>query len=146
MFAEYYRRYRTENKDKLNELQRHYFDQYKDKQNDYQRYYRAQNKDKSVAMQRQYYVLKQHERRLSRRMRYIRQHAKRDAYQPRNGATKSWKTPELVREYLDSIAERLAISTFTDWYRVSREQILALGGLVTDRLVVTPRELLRNEV
>src|SRR5689334_9639565 len=41
---------------------------------------------------------------------------------------KSWKTPEVVRDYFESIKSKLHISHYTDWYRISRTQIMELGG------------------
>jgi hypothetical protein len=44
-------------------------------------------------------------------------------------ANKSWKSPELIREYFESIKGTLLIANHTDWYRISRAQLAKLGGV-----------------
>jgi hypothetical protein len=59
---------------------------------------------------------------------YIRNLENPDTYLSRS-AIKSWKSPELVREFFESIAEQLNISSHPDWYRISYDQIRNLGGM-----------------
>jgi hypothetical protein len=41
---------------------------------------------------------------------------------------KSWKTPEEVRQFLESIAKKLQVTESSDWYRVGVDQMKQLGG------------------
>ena len=49
-------------------------------------------------------------------------------YHRESKVLKSWKTPELVRDYFESIKAKLHISHYSGWYRISRTQIRDLGG------------------
>jgi hypothetical protein len=111
------RRYRLENEDKSKDYSRKYSAENESKMKEYLRGYNLQHKDLARESNRQY---------------RIRTHDHPETYLPRVTTTttlKSWKTPELVREYFDSIAGRLQIANSTDWYRVSRAQIRSLGGV-----------------
>jgi hypothetical protein len=60
---------------------------------------------------------------------YLQNRTSSDIYSPRDKAVKSWKTPELVREYFESIRGKLLITNYTDWYRISQTQLAKLGGV-----------------
>lgn len=138
---EYHRQYQLRNKDKLRDSVDHFknvgkggdcFELFRsrnqDKQNyerqyfrdnfnrgDYWRRYRAQNKDKLIEWSRQYYFRTRSP----------------DDYFPRESNDKSWKSPVLIREYFDSVAKDLRVERSDDWYRVSREQIHHLNGMLS---------------
>jgi hypothetical protein len=128
---EYYLRFRDRNQEKMkvsdnryqplnkNGYDRLYYSQKSDKRRDtkrvYDRLYRAQNKDK----------IKE-----SFRAKYILNRENPDAYLPRISEFYSWKSPELVRQYFDSISKQLLINDHNDWYRISRAQIRNIGGML----------------
>jgi hypothetical protein len=106
---------RTRNKGR-SELIRHYRLGNKSNIRESQRKYRGRNKDRVRETLQDY---------------YLRHHDNPEIYLPRNNEAKSWKTPELARDYFESIAKQLAISTHSDWYRISRDQVRNLGGIVS---------------
>ena len=46
-------------------------------------------------------------------------------YEPLN----SWKTDESIRDYFEQIAPLLHINELSDWYRISRLQIVDMKGI-----------------
>jgi hypothetical protein len=139
------RQYRIKNKDKM----QGYYDQYKDSLKEYHRQYQIRNRNKVNESNREYYFRNGDKRREESRqynfrnkdMRkerqfYSRSHQNPDSYLPRRIEVKSWKTPELVREYFESIAKQLHVTDYTDWYRISRPLIDNLGGMPFDRLQI----------
>jgi hypothetical protein len=136
----YLQAYRIRNKDKKRISNLEYYRQNKTKSLEYDRLYRGRNKDllresKRVAHLRnrdskcEFYVQNRANLRETQRSYYVRNPENPATYSPRSVVIKSWKTPESVREYFDSIAEQLHISDYVDWYRVSRAQIASLGGV-----------------
>jgi hypothetical protein len=156
---EYYRKYNEQNKDKTRDSKRNYYLANNDRRNDYDREHYIRNKDSIKDYNRKYYLKnKDTIRKVSRdysirnqdkksirnnnyyslnkatmkesmRKYYVKNKENPDTYSPRNSDFKSWKTPELVREYFESLAKLLFISHSTDWYRISRVQICNLGGV-----------------
>lgn len=82
----------------------------------------------------------------SHRQYRLRNHENPIAFLERSQSIKSWKTPHHVRQFFDSIAKQLHISHFTDWYRISRQQIRALGGMLSNLIFMTTRCFLVSEV
>jgi hypothetical protein len=113
-------RYRMNNK----EMEREYCRRY-DLENEairkvYHRRYHARNGE----------VLREH-----RRENYVRLHGG-DSHHLRPPETiatsvlkRSWNCPSSVREFFESLNNELHISTFSDWYRISRSQMYYLGGI-----------------
>jgi hypothetical protein len=95
----------------------------------YLRDYYIRNKDIISELKRDNYTRNKRNFREYRRQHYIRSKEFPELYSPRDITIKSWKTPELVRDFFDAIGKKLSISNYTDWYRVSRPQILYLGGM-----------------
>lgn len=127
MLSESDRQYYLRNKAKLVERARQYRNRGENIQKD--RDYRFRNKAK-IEEQRRYYY-RQNKARITEKMLlfYLRRHKNPSAYSPRIIPYKSWKTPEIVRAFFESVATRLHVSTPSDWYRVSRAQMAALGGI-----------------
>lgn len=133
------RDYRLQNQDSIKEYTRHYYLQNEDKKKLYDRRYYAQHEDKKKEYARQRYLLnedkakeyyllnKNHVKEVTRRYRLLN-HKSPETYLPRASPTRSWKSPENVREYFDSIAKQLHITSHSDWYRVSVVQLAQLGG------------------
>jgi hypothetical protein len=96
--------------------------------------YYVRNKNNLKQSMREYYSLNKLALNRSMREHYIRSKQNPDLYSPRVNSLKSWKTPEDVREYFESVAKELLISDHTDWYRVSNAQISGYGGMHRDRL------------
>jgi hypothetical protein len=94
-------------------------------QRDYKRQYRIRKKDHVTETNREYYA--RNKERATQD--YLDTKSNPDDYFPRASPAKSWKSPELVREYFESIASDLKVSISTDWYRISRPQIVSLGGM-----------------
>lgn len=119
--ADYHRQYYLQNKDKNTELR------ISGEMGDYQRGYSLRNNEKTAE-----YRKRSKDWKVANRQ-YYRQYSrgKREYYQLYRGNQKSnlsWKTPDLVRSYFDSIAARLNISNFADWYRISKKQMDQYGG------------------
>jgi hypothetical protein len=124
-----FRQYRLLNRDKIQETMRWRHSQEGDKFKDYDRQYYLQNKDKLQQSSRQYHLEHGAKRRDLQRRYYLQRHSNPEAYLPRT-ALKSWKSPELVREYFESIAKYLHIVEPSDWQRISRVQLRYLGGML----------------
>jgi hypothetical protein len=139
---DYDRRYYLRHKDKKKEKQLQYYvrnrDRLVDSQNDaqfrnktknYRREYRSRNEGKMREFQRLHYLQNRDKRKETQRQYRMQQHENPEHFFPRYSVIKSWKSPERVREFFESIATQLLISHYTDWYRISRVQIRHLGGL-----------------
>jgi hypothetical protein len=124
-----YDEYYLLNKDRISEAMRDYGLQNMDKKRDYDRRYNLQTKDKKKESHRQYRKQNQDKIRELKREYHRDNHDSPASYYPRQALNKSWKSPELVREYFESIAQQLHISDFSDWYRISRGQIKSLDGM-----------------
>lgn len=122
-------RYNDRNRDKINESKRKYYATNKDFAKESNRDYYLKNKDKKREYDHEYRLLNKPKIRDSKRRNYLRKLENSDSYRSLNSESKSWKTPETVRSYFDSIAGQLSISDPTDWYRISRVQIRDFGGL-----------------
>lgn len=107
---------------------RQYYLQTEEKKKDSARRYYAQNEDREKALKRGYRLENGDKRREYGREYHVRKLQNPETYVPRSTANKSWKTPELVRAFFDSIAKQLHILEPSDWYRISNYQIIALGG------------------
>jgi hypothetical protein len=105
-FRQYYLRYQSH----IRQSNREYYNDNKNSRKIYERNYYIRNKDIMKGYYRDYYIKNK-----ENPGPYIRHN-------------KSWKTPELVRKYFDSIAHLLSVSSYMDWYRISRAQIRQLGG------------------
>jgi hypothetical protein len=141
----YHRQYTMRHKDSVREYRREYNDrksdakrlsnrQYhadnKDTVRDYYRKYYLRNKDNLREMRRDYKIRNRDNVLDSQRDYYLRSKDYPEYYSPRKRALRSWKSPELVRKYFDSVAEQLSVSNYTDWYRISRNQVARLGGML----------------
>lgn len=113
---DYFIRYRLQNERSLKEYKKQYGLLNRDKKKDYYRSYHLQNQGRK----REYF------------QKYCRQNEdKVKDYRVEKCASsslKSWRTPELVRSYLVSVAQELRISSYDDWYRISRPQLALIGG------------------
>lgn len=110
-FREYYNR----NKKHISNMRKDYYARNKLRMRETDREYRKRNKDNKRRANREY---------------YLRTMENPEDYQPRHFEAKSWKTPDLVREFFDTIAKPLSISEISNWYRISRTQICDLGGMI----------------
>lgn len=133
---EYDRRYYLLNKDKKGSLVKQYHLRNKDKISAAKRDYYILNKSDLAKANRSYHARNADRVRELKREFYVRHrdHDNLAAYHPRTVdqlRLRSWRTPEQVREFFDSIAPRLQIAHHADWYRVSRELICELGGMRT---------------
>lgn len=99
-----------------------------------QREYHLRNKEQINIAKQEYYLDNKEtmmrkrdkaERAAKARLKYISSLLEPNDYSPHMF---SWKTSDQVRAFFDSIAPRLQITDPTDWYRISRSQILELGG------------------
>lgn len=137
--VEYHRQYNLLNKDKNAEYRarkldakpgyhRHYYLRNKDKNPEY----RMSNGDSRVEYRRQYYLQNADKnadyRAQNDRTDYLQQYSlgKKEFNRSAHGYLRtnlSWKTPDLVREYFESVASQLNISTIGDWYRISKKQL-----------------------
>jgi hypothetical protein len=157
--AQYYRDYYLRNKNSIKESRRSYYGRHKDTKRllnrdyyarnkdtlreyycDYnvrkkddilasKRRYYSRNKDNKRRYDRDYYLRNKDDIRDSNRDYYVKNKLNPDDYSPRDIVLKSWKSPDLVREYFESISSLLLISNYNDWYRVSRHQIGHLRGM-----------------
>jgi hypothetical protein len=123
--GEYDRQYRIQNNDKLKDYGRQYRSQNREMKKDYS----LRNKLKSEESARLYYFRNHDKIKESIRANYIRHLENPDTYFPRLTVFKSWKSSESVREFFESLAEKLHISHYTDWYRISMIQIRDSGGV-----------------
>lgn len=99
-----------------------------------QRLFRRENRDRVAEYSRQQWVARtvDEKQRVYRRQLEARTKDRRKENRRLRAAsrrvTRSWRTPRLVRDYFDSVASRLHVRNFGDWYRVSSRQIEALHG------------------
>jgi hypothetical protein len=127
---ENYRHYTLLNKERLRDSKRLYTLRNRNEKKEYNRQYELKNKDK-IRTTKCEYRLENSNRLREYQLRYrLRNHKNPESYVPRNIVRKSWKSPESVREYFESVAKRLFISAHTDWYRISSDQIRELGGVL----------------
>jgi hypothetical protein len=129
--SEYKLYYRAEHVDRKKLYNEQYHLQHNDKEIESKRRYRLENKDRKREYFRRYNYLNKDKIRDSNRQYRVEHHSNPEIYLPRNIESKSWKSPELVREYFESIAKQLNISNFSDWYRISRMQVIELEGTTT---------------
>jgi hypothetical protein len=108
---------------------------------EYFRDYYIRNKSTISDYRRQYYTSNKRSVREANRKNYIRNKEHPELYFRRENASKSWKTPELVREYFESISKALSITDYTDWYRISFPQVGNLGGMFRSFLSLLTRRL-----
>lgn len=126
--------YALQNKDKLKEYYRLNYSRNNDRMNESSTRYCLQNKDRMKELWMQYY-LRNKDKRKDSSMEYNRQTMdKRKEYRrlrfvSRRKIYQSWDTPEKARQYFDSIALKLNITNFADWYRISRDQISSVRGM-----------------
>lgn len=116
------------NKDKKKEYDRLYHSEHKTKIEEMTREFRLRNKELKVDSNRRYNAENRDKIRESNRHYRIENHFNPGTYLPRDSESRSWKTPELVRDYFEAIAKRLHVSEHTDWYRISRATIGKEGG------------------
>jgi hypothetical protein len=102
------------NKDNIKEKSRNYYVGNKVDRKDYDHKYYVRNRDNWREWNRKY---------------YFQSIEFPETYVSRDAANKSWKSPELVREYFESIGKKLGISIHADWYLISRFQLVNLGGV-----------------
>ncbi len=121
---EKWREYYLKNKEKIKEANKKYRIQNNVKIKETIREYRLLNKDKKKEFDRKYYLQNKEKIKLL----YIQKNIERN-----NGiynSVNSWKTNESIREYFERIAPLLHISDLSDWYRISRSQIVHLKGMI----------------
>jgi hypothetical protein len=147
---EYGRSYKMQNINKMRDSHRDYYQQNKDNRKesnrDYIHGYYVKNINKNSGSQREYYHHYYHEnKKLDKISEQNRDYSQRNKekmretireYHHRDSDIKSlrksrnyWNTPELVREYFESIKGQLLIANHTDWHRISRAQIMKMGGM-----------------
>lgn len=102
-----------QNKEKINESKREYYSQNKEKYLEYKKKYRLENKEKLKKYQRELLIKKNIEKNVN--------------YIP-PPQIRSWKNTQLLRDYFESIIPLLHITHFSDWYRISKPQIINLKG------------------
>jgi hypothetical protein len=145
----YLREYALRKKDTIREYKRNYYNQNKDNtvesKREYDRLYSKANKDSMRAYIRKYntrnkdklkYSIREYVHRNKENIRdYIGEYHNGNCLfrtdsnnYPRKTSRKSWKTPEVVRDYFESMKRQLLIVNYTDWYRISRTQLVKLGG------------------
>jgi hypothetical protein len=136
--------YRIKKKDKLKEIQTEYYKKNQDKIKESQKEYRINNTDKIRDIQNEYYKNNIGEIKECHREYYIKNQDKikkvEKAYRMKirdiQAQTKpiipyySWKSRELSRKNLESIASFFQIKELSDWYRISFEQIRQFGGII----------------
>jgi hypothetical protein len=101
---------------------------------EYKRQYDLQNKDRLKTYQAQYQARNGDLLKERRRVAHLRNRLPLKKYwivrtRP-NSISKSWKDPLEVRKFLESVKEKLHISSPEDWYRVSRVQLKQVGGII----------------
>ncbi len=132
---EKYMEYWKNNKEKKKEYDQKYNIQNKEKKKDYNREYRKQNKEKL----KEYYLL--HKDRINdfyreyylQNKENIKQSNIKKNIERNNGVyvpLNSWIRNESVREYFERIAPLLHINDLSDWYRISRNQIIDMKGII----------------
>jgi hypothetical protein len=144
---DYLREYAIRNQATKREYDRRYRILKRDERKEYNRNYTSRNQD-SVKVSRQQYAMRMraekrhydreyYARNKDTKRDYFRDYYLRtadstlDNYSPRSDdfAAKSWRSAESVREFFDHIGKQLAITEFTDWYRISRPQVAQFGGV-----------------
>jgi hypothetical protein len=135
---EYFRQYLLHNKDKIKEVKQQYRQLHKDRVRESDRLYRLENRDKIKESKRLsdtlYRIRNKDKLRETMREKYLQNHKTPNSYIPRGAVLKSWKSPNSVRKYFDSIGKELHVSNYEDWYRISRVQIRDLGGMASQFL------------
>ena len=114
------RNYYLQNKEKMKKLVCEYRKLHRDKLKEYYRLYSIRNKEKIKN-----YQLKNREK-LKKLL--IKKNIERN-----NGlyvSLNSWKSEESIRQYFDKISPLLHIDDLSDWYRISRNQIIELKGIL----------------
>lgn len=86
------------------------------------------NSESRKKIHREYYSSKKETLNEQCRLNYSFTRPLLEQYHPHPNPNHSWKSPELVREYFESLGKQLRIAHFTDWYRISRSQVGLLGG------------------
>ncbi len=124
--------YSIKNNDKLKEYRREYYLQHKEKKKQSSREYKILNKDKQKEYDQNYYLLN----REKIKHLYVQKNIERNngIYVPSN----SWTSDESIRQYFDVISPLLHISDLSDWYRISRDQIVDLKGIKISFLLLIP--------
>jgi hypothetical protein len=141
--------YRLKNKEAIKDKQRQYFLNNKPAITEKQRQYRIANKELLGERHRQYRT--KFQERLQRQCREYRLKNKEvlrkkgQAYRLRIKIAlkerllsegkgfrelQSWKTPEKVIDFLESVAKEHQLKSPSDWYRISTLQIQKMGGMV----------------
>lgn len=140
------RRYYVEHRDKVLEKERRYYSQNKSEMRRKWRVYYLENKAKFAEMSRQYYRRNKAKILEMTHSYYLRKHRNPHSYFPRDMPYKSWKTPEVARAFLLSLADQLHVSAPSEWYRVSHNQLAAVGGDAFSESVFTLRRSSREEI
>jgi hypothetical protein len=126
---DYYRDYNIRKMDALRESSRNYYIRNKDEKLEYTREYYNRNKVDIKQSKHDHYLRNKDKKGTYHQQQYVANKDDPNLYSPRELPTKSWKTPQQVRDYFDSIAQHLCISSHIDWYRISRLQVGALRGM-----------------
>ncbi len=117
---ESHREYYLQNQNKMKELNRKYYLQNKDKLKESNIEYRFLNKEKKKEYDRKYRILNKEK---------IKQFQLLNNIVPLNSPSYSWKSDESIRDYFERIAPLLHIGDLSDWYRISRPQIIEMKGM-----------------
>lgn len=138
----------AENRERKIEVNRGYYSQRKG-EGDYRRFYYLRKKERNGqeclhngAVEKENILDKhdqdaftkdisdeQRRRNIEQRKEYDREYYLQSLESPSDYSPgKSWKNPATLRGYFESIANEISITTHSDWYRVSRLQIVQLGG------------------
>lgn len=127
------REYRLKSKSKIREKERDYEIKNKERIKERKKKYNRINKEIISTKKREFY-LKNREAIIDRQRLYNIQKKKEKNlnYLPPLFRTKylfSWKDKDSTRKYFDFVTPLLHINDLSDWYRISKTQIIQTGGL-----------------
>eukprot|EP01126_Amoeba_proteus_P057516 TRINITY_DN7322_c0_g1_i1.p1 TRINITY_DN7322_c0_g1~~TRINITY_DN7322_c0_g1_i1.p1 ORF type:complete len:492 (-),score=95.57 TRINITY_DN7322_c0_g1_i1:356-1627(-) len=125
--------HRRENKVFFHQLNGQYNRENKEERRKAQRLYFLKNKSLLNEKSRQYYLQNKAVIRERQRQRYIQVTNRLYLKGSTPRSVKSWKDTEQIRNFLESLRVPLHITCFSDWYRVSKDDICKLGGLQKER-------------
>lgn len=113
--------YYLRNKEKKQEKSREYYEKNRERKRDYRTKFKLRLKQKKSE-----YYFKNKEK--TRQKAIQKRKEKNPNYSPIKKPN-FWKEFESVRTFLDSISKRLHILQLSDWYRISKSQIMLVGGI-----------------
>jgi hypothetical protein len=149
---EYNKQYHQTHRAKILSYKKQYHKANKDKRLQYNKLYQLNNKEKKREQNKRYEATHKLQRKeYNKRQDKVNKREYNQKYNktrkshkpgillallscsPEALATNSWKTEE-VRNFFESVSDKLHIATHRDWYRISTKQIIALGGKFTFKI------------